>query len=1068
MNQLIKGIFLFLLLGLLSFLFTVYLEYFFWFNSFYRTVLFVLFVGIEGILLLYFIITPILHLVKLKRGISKLESSRIIGNYFPEVQDKLTNVLQLKKEVNPTELLTASIEQKSSELDHIQFTKAIHFKKNYRYLRYLIIPSIVALVSFTTEINTNFTKSIYRVANPQKKFVPPVPFVFHLSEKKLSVVEGDDFTITFTTKGSFSPSQAKIHFKGLEYLIQKNDQENFYFTFTNVTEPFVFRLHSAEVFSPFYKLNLLKRPLIQNIRADLSYPSYTKIINQTITDLTSLSVPEGTRIQWHVSTRQTDSLFFISNDQRVHFDKQDKDLFTYHRIARTTNQYQITSSNTHLKEFERLFFTIEVLEDEHPMIRVLSNIDRPYSGKATFTGQISDDYGISDLRFFYYDSKVPNSKKCVQIKTTSEKLQSFFYEFSHETLSLEEGIDYEFYFEVFDNDPIHSHKSTLSRKFHYRKPTSETQIEQRLKDHKKSIQTFEKSSNTHNDLSDELLQIERHLLEQKDITWNDKNKISEFINRQENYHQLMQHQTEKILKFLQEPAPDQLAQQKDQLRKRMEEFQRSIQQQQLLNELQRMAEKLDKVAFLKRVERLSSKNHQQFRSLKRILELTKRFYVEEKTLQIANQLKSLSEKQSKIHTDNFLEQQPLIETAFESILTSLDEVQKDNLDLREPMELPTFQKERQQISQSFSEVLQNFQNKQHQKFKKNRSLSSEYLSTMSQSLKKAIEGALSKTIDLNLQDLRKILEDLIIFSFRQEDLLLTFQELSVNHPSFSTELKKQHQLQSFLKHIDDSLFVLSLRVPELSLTIQEELPKLHSSLDQSLENLVNNQFDQATSNQQFTITAVNNLTDLLSDLLTALQNSTRTSKRSSDKGFSLPTLIELQKGLSEQMSRGLTKKNNSSSQNKNARKGSQNSNGMTDEQQDVLLLKIYQQQNTLKNQLLELFKHTEGSENASRKVTKSMEALENQLLQHGLSASSHQKMLQIEAQLLQLNSSSFIQGTDNNRQSSPNTSHNSRFTKQSKISKKQHFNWSDLLQRQSLPLHKIFKEKVDQYFQKKM
>ena len=54
---------------------------------------------------------------------------------------------------------------------------------------------------------------------------------------------------------------------------------------------------------------------------------------------------------------------------------------------------------------------------------------------------------------------------------------------------------------------------------------------------------------------------------------------------------------------------------------------------------------LIKMSWLKKLKQLAQQNKQQERSLERILELTKRFYVEEKTLQIANKLESLSKKQ---------------------------------------------------------------------------------------------------------------------------------------------------------------------------------------------------------------------------------------------------------------------------------------------------------------------------------------------------------------------------------------------------------------------------------------
>ena len=80
------------------------------------------------------------------------EASKLIGKHFAEVDDKLLNVLQLKSTTKHSELLLASIEQKSLDLAPIPFKKAIRFSENSAYLKYLIVPVIGCL------INTRITK----------------------------------------------------------------------------------------------------------------------------------------------------------------------------------------------------------------------------------------------------------------------------------------------------------------------------------------------------------------------------------------------------------------------------------------------------------------------------------------------------------------------------------------------------------------------------------------------------------------------------------------------------------------------------------------------------------------------------------------------------------------------------------------------------------------------------------------------------------------------------------------------------------------------------------------------
>jgi len=130
LNELLKGTLLFFAIGFLYFLITVSFEYFFWLNSFGRKILFWLFVGVEVALFARFILYPLAKLFKLSKGIDYEQASRIIGEHFPEVNDKLLNILQLHKNAKTTdsELLLASIDQKSLELKPVPFQIAVNFK----------------------------------------------------------------------------------------------------------------------------------------------------------------------------------------------------------------------------------------------------------------------------------------------------------------------------------------------------------------------------------------------------------------------------------------------------------------------------------------------------------------------------------------------------------------------------------------------------------------------------------------------------------------------------------------------------------------------------------------------------------------------------------------------------------------------------------------------------------------------------------------------------------------------------------------------------------------------------
>ena len=104
-NELLKGAILFFATGLLYFLITLFVEYMLWLNPTGRTVLFWTFIAVELGLFIRFIAIPLAHLFNLRQGINYETASRLIGSHFPEVSDKLLNVLQLEQNPKQSDLL---------------------------------------------------------------------------------------------------------------------------------------------------------------------------------------------------------------------------------------------------------------------------------------------------------------------------------------------------------------------------------------------------------------------------------------------------------------------------------------------------------------------------------------------------------------------------------------------------------------------------------------------------------------------------------------------------------------------------------------------------------------------------------------------------------------------------------------------------------------------------------------------------------------------------------------------------------------------------------------------------
>ncbi|WP_299047821.1 DUF4175 family protein [uncultured Polaribacter sp.] len=1100
-SELIKGTILFLSLGCVYLFFTLFLEYFLWLKPLSRTILFWVFVLVELFLLIRFIAFPIFKLIGLRKGISYEQASTIIGNHFPEVKDKLLNVLQLQQSSNTSDLLLASIAQKSAQLQPIPFAKAVDFKQNKKYLKYAIIPVFIFTISLLSGFYKDLTQSLKRVVNHEKAYLPPAPFTISITNKSLQVIQGSSITITVETIGNVIPSEAKVIFDNQQYYLQNKENGTFSYTFSDVQKPIDFYIDANGVESKTYQISILKTPTIQSISLDLKYPKYLGKKNESTQNSNNISVPEGTKITWNVTANQTDSVSFTSNNNSVFFDSVSKDLFRHTQQVRKAFYYQISSSNNYLKDFESLQFSVDVVKDAFPQISVKSNIDSISRGTSFFAGQISDDYGLHKLQLVYYDENNPNVKEIQNIKITKESIQSFFYEFPN-GLRLQKGVSYEFFFQVFDNDAVNGNKKTTSKVFNYRNKLDDEIEEELLQEQRNTIRAIENSISKQQKQKQALQEVQKDLQSKKKVNWNDKKKVQKFIQRQNQYNQMMQRQTDKLQENLEEKKEEteSLQNKKEALQKRIQELKKLQKQHKLLDEIQKMAEKLNKDDLLKKAKELAQQNKQQERSLERVLELTKRFYVEQKAMQIANKIDKLSKKQEdlvKEEKDN-LDAQKNIKKEFDQIKEELKELDRDNEKLKKPMELPDVEEEKENVDDQLEKSEENLTEKKSSEAKKSQQKSSSQMQKMSAKMQQQMLEMEGESMQENMDDLRKILENLVTFSFQQENLMQKFSNISTSHPDFGKDLKNQNQLKTYFEHIDDSLYVLSLRVPKISTKIKDDLSTVHYNLDQSLENFSENRFTNGVSNQRYVMTATNNLSDYLSNILNSMQNAMSMKmgkgKKGSGSGFSLPDLIKKQEGLSKKMKKGIEKgkgkegkqagkmgkPGETGEQGKQGEGGKQGNNGKQNgsgegglnDDLDGELYQIYKEQSLLRQQLQEQIRQSEnggsGVNSKARKALKKMEDLENEILEKGFNASTLQKMQNLNYELLKLDKAALEQGKDKKRKSNTNKKDFERIKAKALKLKKQFYNQTEILNRQSLPLQQNYKLKVRAYFSNKV
>ncbi len=926
-NELLKGAILFFAIGLLYLLVTLFVEYVFWLNPTARTLLFWIFVAVELLLFIKFIIIPLAHLFNLRKGINFETASKLIGNHFPEVNDKLLNVLQLNQNPHQSDLLLASIDQKSQELQPIPFKSAINFKSNTKYLKYAVIPIAILLLSFATGKINWFSDSYERVVNYKTAYEPPAPFQFFVVNESLQAIENKVFKLQVSTVGDVIPENAQIKFNGQSYFLQQLAPGEFQYAFTLPKETVEFTLLANDVVSKPYTLEVVNTPNLVNFEMFLDYPTYTKKQDEVLKSTGSAVIPEGTNVTWRAKTKSTTGVQIYAEDT-LSFKLSTTDNFEASKRLYKNYNYSITTSNQSLKDYENLAYNISVVRDIYPELNIKVQKDSIDQQSLYFYGQVSDDYGLSKLQLVYYPSEDESNKVVTPIPISKSNFSEFVSAFPNQ-FNLEEGVSYQLFFEVFDNDLLHNYKRTKSSVFTYRKLTKEEEEQKQLNEQNETIKDITKTFDKLQEQDKKLEELSKTQKEKESLNFNDKKKFEEFLKRQKNQEQLMKNFNKKLQDNIEEFQNEKKEEDpfKEDLKERLKENEEQLKKdEKLLEELEELKDKFSKEEFTQKLDELAKKNKNKKRSMKQLLELTRRFYVMKKAEKVSNQLEELSKKQEELSEkdkENTKAAQEKLNQEFEKLQKDIDELKQEDRRLQKPMDIPRDKPLEDGVKFDQKEAKEALENKEQkeenqkpeeaqeagEKAKQKQKKAAKKMKEMSEMMKQAMSGGggggdqMSEDIDV----LRQILENLLLYSFEQEELMGTFNSIDINNNKYGTYIIEQNNLREHFEHIDDSLFALSLRQPKLSEKVNSQITDVYFSIDKALEELTENKLYQGVASQQYAITASNELASFLSDVLDNMEMSMNPSMGSGEGDQPMEDIIISQEELNKQMEEGVKK-----------------------------------------------------------------------------------------------------------------------------------------------------------------
>ena len=923
-NEFIKGFILFVLIGAFYFLIITCAEYFAFFPTTVRTIVFYVSIALALVAFVKYIVIPFGKIHKIGKVLSHKEAAEIVTKFFPEIQDTLLNTLELSDEASYADnaLAIAAINQKIARLRPIPFESAIDFKKLLGYWKYfvaLLLIVVLVLVFYPRAI----ADGAKRIVKHNDFFEKPAPFEFFLDNDSLTVLKGQDFTITMHVEGTFVPERVNISIGGNVFLMTKKTASSFEYVIRGCNNSLNFAFVADEYRSKTYQLQVFPLPQLLGFTIVATVPSYTLLDNVTVTNTGDLTIPVGTRISWTVDAADADSLFFVTEkNEQIAFSKKD-DKFVLSQRIMMTMPYTLFGKNAYLDTVQIIKYTFTTIPDVRPTIQVEQKQDSSQYFTYYFKGEIQDDYGFSSLDFVYFLNDSASSQVRVPLEFSPANVhQQFFYMFDFAQFSKGDVVNY--YFEVFDNDAVNGYKSARTVTYDFKIPTQE-ELEKMQDEFSQQIESsFNQSSSLTQELVKDFDKLKQKLLNENLSDWERKQALEEMRQKQEqikqNVEELMQSLEQKndMQNKLSERDEEILRKQKeiedllnalmdDELKKMMEEF-------------NQMMDNYNKNEFIRKSEEMKMSFEELSKQLDRDLELLNRMDVEESVNQTSERLQELAEEQralseqlkSEKNSEEMQKKMDEISRELESIEKKYEDAQKKNESLQQKFDLQDFDKQFQNIKNAMQQSQEEQQQGQRSKSSKSMKNASEQTQQLAENMQNMMQQQMAQQNMEDMANMRQILENLLTFSFQQEDLMAQTGKLSFADPKYAEVASKQNILQENFKIIKDSLYTLSLRVPQISQTINNEMFEIQKNGNAVIDHLEQRQRSLARVNQQYIMTSANNLALLFSEVLEQMQQQAAQqmegqqqcqNPRNSGKGQkpSFQQMKQMQQSLKEQM-----------------------------------------------------------------------------------------------------------------------------------------------------------------------
>lgn len=872
-----------------------------------------------------FVLRPVARLTGLIPGPRDEDIARRIGTRYPEVSDKMVNLLDLGRgRHSPSEsmVVSAAVASLARQIVPVPFEEVERFDVPKRLARFLTVP-LLALLAFALAAPTSFIGASARLLAPGREFVRPASFAFSVQPGNARVLRGEALEISAGVTGTNLPHQAVLatRFDGdrrpEETPMIADSSAMFVHVVSNVRRSFEYRLESGGIATPWYSVAVLQRPVVAELRLELDFPRYSRIPRQVLeSNVGDVTALPGTLVSLRVTSDGPDLLqaVVLHDDGRVDsLDASSRSASGSFRVRRDgTYQIRLVSVDG-IENESPISYAVRVLDDSSPTVAIVKpdpihEVDG--SEPVDVAIRIADDFGFRDLKLAYRVSEsrfgvVDSAFSEIElpIGNSADLLRDIPFEWDLSRFlenKIVPGNEVEYYAVVRDNDAVSGYKSATSSTYKLVVPSLADKLDRLDEMGDDAADTMERMQEQSKELRRQFDEMRRELQNDPNPDWDDERRLDQMERQQQSVEETAQQLSQQLEEMTSRMDEQELL--SPDTREMFEELRRVVEEidsEELNDALQQLREamqNLDAQQMQKAMDNFEFNEEQYKERLQRSLDLLEKLQMQQQMEEIAELAKELSEKQEQMSEETrqlerkgesaeetseernamsdeqkqSAEQMRDIEERLEEMEQKMQDMQNVPKDAFEDLK---DQVDRQSLPERMEQNAEQMEQNQLQPASQGQQQMSQDLQKMQMQMSQMQQGMQGMQMQVDLEGLRRALNDILLLSERQEEQKDRLSGQGETTGSFREQAREQLRLEESFRSVRDSLVALASSIPQMTSQVQEESASVLREMAEATSSMSEGVSRRATGHQQSAMMHLNELALLLSDLMSALNNS---------------------------------------------------------------------------------------------------------------------------------------------------------------------------------------------------